>query len=119
MIGNKLKSLRETHNLSQAELAKKLNISQQALSKWENNHSEPDIISLKAISNFFNISLDTLLNNKYNSKINNQIKEKEIIRQILIKYNIIDTNTILNDQMIDTIFNFIKINKDILLKKSK
>ena len=42
MIGEKLSKLRKENGISQEELAEKLNISRQAISKWENNESLPD-----------------------------------------------------------------------------
>ena len=59
--GKKISELRKQHNLTQADLGTKLNISAQAVSKWENGLSEPDIASLKKLCDIFNISLDDLL----------------------------------------------------------
>ena len=42
MIGEKLSKLRKENGISQEQLAEKLNISRQAISKWENNESLPD-----------------------------------------------------------------------------
>ena len=42
MIGEKLSKLRKENGISQEQLAEKLNISSQAISKWENNESLPD-----------------------------------------------------------------------------
>lgn len=61
-IGEKIKMLRKQHGLSQESLAIKLNVSRQAITKWETNRGTPDIENLKSISNLFNISLDYLVN---------------------------------------------------------
>ena len=60
----RLKYYREKSNLSQAELSKKLNMSQQAISAYENGTREPDIKTIDIICNFFNITSDELLGRK-------------------------------------------------------
>ncbi|MDO4282079.1 MAG: helix-turn-helix domain-containing protein [Clostridia bacterium] len=61
LLNEKLKTLRKEKNLTQEELAEKLNVSRQAITKWENGIGMPDIENLRAVSNFFEISLDELL----------------------------------------------------------
>lgn len=69
MIGEKLAALRKENGISQEQLAEKLNISRQAISKWENNETLPDTENLIAIAKLFNISLDNLVgNNPSNSE---------------------------------------------------
>lgn len=60
-IANRLVQLRKQHNLSQEELADKLGISRQAVSKWERAESSPDTDNLISIAKLYNISLDELL----------------------------------------------------------
>jgi len=60
-LGKKIKQLRKFSGMTQEQLAEKLNISRQALSKWENDTSMPDIESMIRISMLFQISLDELL----------------------------------------------------------
>ncbi|MFD1064935.1 zinc ribbon domain-containing protein [Oceanobacillus locisalsi] len=60
-INKGLKDLRITHNLTQHEMAEKLMITRQAISRWENGETEPNIETLKLISKTFNISINTLL----------------------------------------------------------
>ena len=43
MLGNHLREFRELHGLSQEDVAKTLNVSRQAISKWENTRAYPDI----------------------------------------------------------------------------
>lgn len=59
-IGNNIKKLRQQNNLTQAHLAKKLGVTFQAVSKWENNLSSPDIELLPKIANIFGVSIDML-----------------------------------------------------------
>lgn len=60
-FSNQLKKYRKLNKLSQEETAKKLYISRQTISKWENNKSYPDIHNLIALSILFNISVDELI----------------------------------------------------------
>lgn len=59
--GQKIAELRKNKNLTQAELGEHLNITAQAVSKWENNLSEPDIDSLRKMCELFGISVDEFL----------------------------------------------------------
>ena len=54
-IGNFIKKIRVDNNLTQRELADKLGVTYQAVSKWENGKNIPDIQTLKQISKEFNI----------------------------------------------------------------
>lgn len=54
----RLKELREEFNLSQKELAQKLNVSTGAIGMWETGERTPTIEGLKKIAEFFNVSLD-------------------------------------------------------------
>lgn len=61
MFGNIVKNLRQSHNLSQVQLAQKLDVSKQTVSNWENNNILPSIEMLVNISHFFSVSTDYLL----------------------------------------------------------
>ncbi len=60
-IANRLVQLRKKNGLSQEELAARLGISRQAVSKWERAESSPDTDNLILLSRLYNISLDELL----------------------------------------------------------
>jgi transcriptional regulator with XRE-family HTH domain len=60
-IGDKIKGLRTGKGMSQAELAEKLNVSRQAVTKWENDNGTPEVESLIAIADLFEISVDALV----------------------------------------------------------
>lgn len=64
LLGNKLYELRKKHHLSQEELAEKLGVSRQAVSKWECGESLPDTDNLITISKLYGVSLDELVGNK-------------------------------------------------------
>lgn len=67
-IGTFIKSIRLENHLTQKELADKLGVTYQAVSKWENGKNIPDISILKQISNDFNVNIDELLNGEKNTK---------------------------------------------------
>ncbi len=60
-IANRLLELRKKNNLSQEELAGKIGISRQAVSKWERAEASPDTDNLIALAKLYDISLDALL----------------------------------------------------------
>lgn len=57
----RLKELRKSKNLSQTTLAKELNINQNSISRYENSEREPGISELIKIADFFEVSIDYLL----------------------------------------------------------
>lgn len=67
---NNLKKIRKELNLTQAELSKKFNISQQTVSNWENNITEIDQENLRNFSDYFKVSIDYLLGQPYSSNNN-------------------------------------------------
>lgn len=68
VLGQRIKEEREKKQLTQDELANILNISRQAVSKWELGTAYPDIERLIELSEFFNISLDSLIKGDPNLK---------------------------------------------------
>ena len=67
-LAEKLKKARENAGFSQMDIAEKLNISRQAISKWENGWTSPDIDNLIILSDLYHISLDELLKDENNEK---------------------------------------------------
>ena len=59
-LGKKIKQLRFKAGLTQEQLAEKLNIGAQSVSKWENAVSMPDIASLPLLAEIFGVSVDDL-----------------------------------------------------------
>lgn len=80
-FGQIIRQLRRDRNLTQEELAEQLNISAQAVSKWENDISLPDISQLVPIANFFDVTTDALLGHNF-SETSDDIREllEEIYR---------------------------------------
>lgn len=63
-----LKSIRKQAGFSQEQLAEKLGVSRQAVTKWETDSGIPDIANIMAISALFDISIDELLSNERSTK---------------------------------------------------
>lgn len=61
MFSARLKIIRKQHGLTQAELAEKIGLSQQAVGKWETGSSCPDQKTLQFLADFFGVSTDYLL----------------------------------------------------------
>lgn len=68
-LGTKIAEYRKLKKMTQEELASKLNVSSQAVSKWENDLSIPDLPILIELSDIFNVSLDELIRQKENAEI--------------------------------------------------
>ncbi len=60
-LGEKLRALRKGKDLTQEQLSERLGVSFQAISKWENGTSYPDITILPSLANFFGVTTDELL----------------------------------------------------------
>lgn len=60
-LGEKLYTLRTKQNMTQEQLAEKLQVSRQSISKWESDATRPDLGKLKFLAEFYHVSLDALL----------------------------------------------------------
>ena len=62
MINVNLLNLRKKFHFTQEEVGEKIGVSRQAVAKWENGETVPDIYNCKALANLYNVSLDDLVN---------------------------------------------------------
>jgi len=101
-IGDKIKALRKAQDITQEKLAAYLNISYQAISKWENSTALPDITLVPQIANFFGVSADELLGMKEmeeteelkeyekiyreNNRLGKMLDNIALSREVLTKY---------------------------------
>ena len=67
-IGTFLKELRKAKGLTQEQLAEKLNVSSRTVSRWETGSNMPDIGMLVEIADFYDVSIDFLLDRTNNPK---------------------------------------------------
>ena len=83
-IGSIIKDIRKKNNLTQNEFASILGVTYQAVSKWENEKSIPDIIILREISDKFNVDLNYLIAGKKGSTNKKSFSKKLVIMLAII-----------------------------------
>ena len=81
-FNHKLYELRKQKGLSQEELANKLNVSRQTVSKWELGDSTPDMEKLIGLSDLFDISLDELVLGKEAKAEKQETKTLDIVHTV-------------------------------------
>ena len=76
-LSDKIIGLRKSNGMSQEDLAEKLNVSRQAISRWESGTAMPDASNILQLSKLFGVTTDYLLNDDYQSD-NDLPKVKEV-----------------------------------------
>lgn len=86
-FGKRLREFRKRKNLTQKEVAAKIGVSEQALSKWENGECLPDVYNLKLLALVLNASIDCLLDteNETAEKVIETVKVGEAVFDIVEK----------------------------------
>lgn len=84
-IGNKIMELRKKNNLSQEELAEKVGVARQTISKWELSETSPDLKQATELSKIFNVSLDDLVGNDIKDILIEKTSNTEKLAGIIIK----------------------------------
>ena len=100
-FGSRLRALREEHGLYQKDLALKLDLTQKTTSNYENNERFPDQKTLSRIADFFNVSVDFLLDR---TDIRNPL-------EIVAAHRTDDPMTDLPEKARDSVLAFIKLVK--------
>lgn len=77
-FSEKLMNLRKSKGMSQENLAEKLNVTRQTVSKWELDQTTPDLNKLIELSKLFEISIDELTNNVESVNAENEYKESSV-----------------------------------------
>ena len=87
LFGEKLKNIRKEKNLTQEEVAEKIGVSGQAVSKWEKGECLPDVYNLKLLSRLYRVSIDNLLDieNEGTEKVIETIKISGAVFEIIEK----------------------------------
>ena len=83
-IGNRIQELRKQNNLSQEQLAEKIGVARQTISKWELGETYPDIDQSRQLSQIFNVSLDDLTNNDIRNILITKISNTEKLTKTII-----------------------------------
>ncbi|EPH96514.1 DNA-binding helix-turn-helix protein [Enterococcus faecalis 13-SD-W-01] len=82
MLKDRLKELRTQKKLTQAELAKKLSVSQQTIGSWEVGRAEPNSETLALLADLFNVSTDYLLGIEKAQSNNSSTKAQTVAAHI-------------------------------------
>ena len=93
-FGDKLIELRKKNGYSQEELAEKLGVSRQSVSKWESNNTYPETDKIVQIANLFDCSMDDLINDKVTDVESSLRKNKNNIEKIWKSLLEFITNTV-------------------------
>ena len=91
-ISAKIQQLRKSNGLSQEQLAEKLEVSRQAVSKWESGVSSPDMEKIVLLSELFEVSTDYLIKDEEISKSNKTVQESVHVPRKLYIIDIINFN---------------------------
>lgn len=86
-LGKKISKYRKLKGMTQEEIATKLNVSAQAVSKWENDLSIPDLPLLIELADIFNITMDELLRQKENTDLIRVVEEplRKSVDQMMLR----------------------------------
>ena len=84
-LGNKILNLRKNINMTQEQLAEKLDVTRQTISKWELDETVPDIKQAKELSKIFNVSLDEMLDNNIQDVLIEKVSNTEKLAGMVIK----------------------------------
>ena len=97
-LSEKMKSLRAENNLTQEQLAEKLQVSRSTISSWETGRSYPDLEMVIELCDCFNVSLDFLLreDEKMVRKLNFGIKQKRMLIALVIILALLLVNTLVS-----------------------
>ena len=87
-IEESIYKLRKKNNLSQGDLASKLNVSRQSISKWETGQSVPDLKNIIKLSEIFNVTVDEIVKDKIS------MKEKKKITNLKTTVKVLSTKEI-------------------------
>ena len=118
-IGNKILELRKKNGLSQEELAEKVGVARQTISKWELGETSPDLKQSKELSKIFNVSLDELVDNNTKDVIIEKVSNTEKLAGLIIKILKFIGIAFLLILVIDVIaFIVFAFNKDSMITKS-
>ena len=91
-FGQRFARLRKNLGFKQDDIAEKVNISAQAVSKWENDISAPDISTLPILADILNVSLDELLGREVEQTKIVPEEERKDINSMLLKINILSAD---------------------------
>ncbi len=90
-LGEKIQEQRKLKGLTQDELAEKLGVTAQAVSKWERGTSMPDVALLPEIANIFGITIDSLFSNEKEPEVQMvPVENRKKIDEMYLRVNVVD-----------------------------
>lgn len=116
--GEVIKKLREHKNMTQDELAEKLEITRQAVSRYENGDRGINQDLLFKLSVIFNVKIDEFfppINNGYDKEILSNEDEYELLKKALKRKGFLNDNEELTKDNYDKLINFVKANKPFIM----
>jgi transcriptional regulator with XRE-family HTH domain len=81
IIAANISDLRRRHNMTQLELAERLNYTDKAISKWERGESIPDVLVLKQIADLFDVTVDYLLQEEHPASAETSEQEQVLTKK--------------------------------------
>lgn len=112
-FGERLQKARTEMNLTQGAVAQKFFITRQTISNWENEKTYPDVASLIKLSDYYHISLDTLL--KEDVGMREYLEKREVSKELKSIYrNLILIDLLLCSILLSDVFNLIHLGAFIL-----
>lgn len=117
-FSERIKALRDQSGMTQQEVADKLNVTKQTISQYERGLRRPDIESLEAISDLFNVSSDYVLGKTDITMQALTEEELKILRSkpVVEFYNYLNS---LNDEGLNKVMEYIKDLKDFYFKEKE
>ena len=89
-FGQRITRLRKEKGLTQNDIAERVNVTSQAVSKWENDQATPDIDILVKLSEIYDISLDELFGKEKHSTVLTNKPNKKDFDSMILKITILD-----------------------------
>lgn len=78
IFSERVKKLRKQNNITQGELAEKMNVTPTGVSYWESGKAIPNYETLQRLANYFNVSIDYLTGNDYSKNDDDEILFRKI-----------------------------------------
>lgn len=120
--GSVIKKLREHRNMTQDELAEELDITRQAVSRYENGDRGVNQDLLFRLANIFKVPIDEFfppVNDIYKKTEITEEEEIELLKETLLKKGFLNENETLTKENFDKLIEFAKINKNYIIKDDK
>lgn len=91
-MGQRIASLRKQHGMSQENLAEKMGVSSQAVSKWENDASCPDISLLPKLAKLLDVTVDQLLTGESNQVKLLPAEQRKSLDQLTLRVRVLSSD---------------------------